>query len=101
VLDHLDDLASDLSAIHGIRDLTELSGPAFFKLAHRAGSYQGVMRDVLTAEAQAAGGDTAGPAQPAQTAPPPGNGPRQVGGSRAELMAEPAFAGILSFGAMS
>ena len=33
LLAYLDDIASDLSAIHGIRDMTQLSGPVFCKLA--------------------------------------------------------------------
>ena len=43
MLDHLDDLASDFSAIHGIRDMLALPGPVFFSLAYRLSAYQGVM----------------------------------------------------------
>lgn len=44
MLDHLDDLESDFSAIHRISDIYALDGPRFFKLAYRMSAYQGVMR---------------------------------------------------------
>ena len=44
VLDHLDDLASDFSAIHRITDMSRLTGEAFFKLAFRMSAYQSVMQ---------------------------------------------------------
>lgn len=43
VLDHLEDLESDFSAIHGIRDMYSLPGPQFFSLAMRMSAYRGVM----------------------------------------------------------
>ena len=49
LLGYLDDMASDLSAIHGIRDMTQLSGPAFCKLAMRLTAYESVMRARVTA----------------------------------------------------
>ena len=41
--DHLADLASDFSAVHGIRDMLSLPGPVFFAFAYRLSAYQGVM----------------------------------------------------------
>lgn len=95
VLDHLDDLASDFSAIHGIPDILALDGPTFFKLAYRIGCYQGVMRDFVLARAANEREEQApAPSRPARVA----NGQRQVvGGTRAELQMAPEFAGIFSF----
>lgn len=92
MLDHLDDLASDFSAIHGIPDILDLDGPAFMRLAYRIGCYQGVMRDLVLAKA-------AGEREERPSASPqPANGKRQVvGGTRAELQMAPEFAGIFSF----
>ncbi len=96
MLDHLDDLASDLSAVHGITDMGALPGPVFFKLAHRVAAYPGVMQHLVAGQSQGARVD------PPPAAPQPaGDGREMVGGTRAELMAEPAFAGLLSFGTMS
>ncbi len=44
VLDYLDDLESDFSAIHRIEDMYELDGPRFFSLAMRLAAYPGVMQ---------------------------------------------------------
>jgi hypothetical protein len=44
VLGHLDDLASDFSAIHRVDDIYALPGPAFFRFAFRLGAYQGVIQ---------------------------------------------------------
>ena len=44
MLDHMDDLASDFSAIHRITDMSRLTGEAFFKLAFRMSAYQSVMQ---------------------------------------------------------
>ena len=52
MLDHLDDLASDFSAIHRITDMSRLTGEAFFKLAFRMSAYQSVMQARVLAEAR-------------------------------------------------
>jgi hypothetical protein len=52
VIDHLDDLESDFSAIHRVDDIYDLDGPQFFKKAWRMSAYQGVMRMRLEAEAE-------------------------------------------------
>lgn len=44
VLDHLDDLESDFSAIHRVADIHALEGPRFFRMAHRINAYEGVMK---------------------------------------------------------
>jgi hypothetical protein len=90
-LDHLDDLASDFSAVHGIGDIMALDGPTFFRLAFRIGSYQGVMRDLVMAEAAAERQQE--PAGPVGALP----GRQVVGASRAELQSEPLFAQVFSF----
>jgi hypothetical protein len=94
VLDHLHDLASDFSVFHQVRDITTLDGPTFCHLAWRLPAYEGVMRARALAEAEAAQ-----PAAPAQHAPQAARRPQEVNpGSRAALMADPAFKGIFSFG---
>ena len=51
ILDHLDDLESDFSAIHGIRDMWRMPSPQFFRMAERMPHYQGAMRDFVENEA--------------------------------------------------
>ena len=97
MLDHLDDLASDFSAIHGIPDILALDGPAFMRLAYRIGCYQGVMRDLVMAQAAREREENSPASQRPAWA---GNGQRQVvGGTQAELQMAPEFAGIFSFAA--
>lgn len=43
VLDHLADVTSDLSAIHGIRDANEMEATVFFQFAARLAAYPGVV----------------------------------------------------------
>jgi hypothetical protein len=50
-LDHLDDLESDFSAIHGVRNMLALPAPQFFRMAERMPAYQGMMRSVVEREA--------------------------------------------------
>lgn len=91
-MDHLDDVASDLSVFHRIDDIGVLDGPTFFRLAWRLPAYNGVMRAIVTAEHQEA------TARGADEAYAPGR-PRDINpGTQASLAAEPAFAGIFSFG---
>jgi hypothetical protein len=54
VIDHLDDIASDLSVFHGIRDAGEMESSVFFMLARRLGAYQGA----VAARSQDQGGGT-------------------------------------------
>lgn len=45
VLDHLEDIDSDMSAFHRVDDaLTTLPAPLYFARAQRLGAYQGVMQ---------------------------------------------------------
>ncbi|GAB2695870.1 hypothetical protein [Kitasatospora kifunensis] len=92
MLDYLDDIASDLSAFHRIDDPELLSGPRYFALAWRLAAYQGVMQSRALA---------ARDEQPASGVPSHSPAPRGDinPGVRATLQAEPAFAGIFSFGA--
>jgi hypothetical protein len=90
VLDHRADLASDFSAIHGIRDMLALPGPVFFALAYRMSAYQGVM--AARAAEQEAEQSPQPHAQPERRAAPA----EQVT-PRAVLQTDAAFAGIFSF----
>ncbi|MEV7770587.1 hypothetical protein [Kitasatospora sp. NPDC086791] len=90
VLDHLDDLASDFSVFHRIPDVTTLDGPTFLRLAWRMPAYEGVMRAAALAAREA---DT-GPA-PRMA---PGRQEEINPGTRTALMADPAFAGLFSYG---
>ena len=44
ILKHIQDIESDLSAIHGIDDMWSMDGPRFFRFAWRLPAYQGAMR---------------------------------------------------------
>lgn len=56
MLEHLRDLESDFSAIHGIQinidtgDYGGLSGPKFFRMCYRIGAYPGVIQAVVSQE---------------------------------------------------
>ena len=80
---------------HRITDIGELPGPTFFKLAWRMSAYAGVMQS-RAQEAQ----DESRPASPAQEPFTYGTARQDEvnPGTRATLMAEPAFKGIFSFG---
>lgn len=46
MLDHLDDIESDLSAIHRIDDMWSMEAGRFFRFARRLPAYKGAMRAV-------------------------------------------------------
>jgi hypothetical protein len=94
VCDHLDDLASDFSAIHGIRDMLALPGPTWLALAYRLSAYQGVM--ALRAAEQDREDAPGAPGAP----PGRAEAPEQVT-PKAVLQNDAAFAGIFSFGEMT
>jgi hypothetical protein len=50
VLDHLDDIESDMSAIHRIDNMYDMPPQKFFRFALRLPAYQGVMRARIEAE---------------------------------------------------
>lgn len=80
MLDHLDDLVSDFSAIHRIDDIYALGGERFFNLANRVVAYPGVMR--IHAELQAS-------AQRAEA------GIDRVGGTASEIAASPDLSDLI------
>ncbi|MEU8920293.1 hypothetical protein AB0D10_05055 [Kitasatospora sp. NPDC048545] len=92
MLDHLDDLASDFSVFHRIPDVTVLDGPTFLRLAWRMPAYQGVMQARAAAYQEA---DTSAGATPRMA---PGRHEEINPGTRTSLMADPAFAGLFSYG---
>jgi hypothetical protein len=51
VLKHLDDIESDLSAIHRIDDMWAMEAGRFFRFAHRLPAYKGAMRAIAEAQA--------------------------------------------------
>ncbi|MCX4750896.1 hypothetical protein OG455_41180 [Kitasatospora sp. NBC_01287] len=91
----MDDIESDLSVFHRIDDPTALDGPRYFRLVWRLAAYQGVMQArTLAARDEQQQSPAAGPRHEA------GTGRRDINpGIRATLQAEPAFAGVFSFGA--
>ena len=91
MLDHLRDLASDFSAVHGIRDMLALPGPVFFAFAYRMSAYQGVMA------ARAAEQEDDGP-RAAQEPPPRRTAPDEQVTPKVVLQTDAAFKGIFSFG---
>lgn len=95
MLDHVDDIASDMSVFHRIDDVTTLDGPTFFRLAWRLPAYTGVMQARAIAESETSGPQSA--AQQPFTYSAPAR--RDVNpGTKATLMSEPAFQGVFSFG---
>ena len=68
MLDHLDDVASDLSAFHRVDDPMRLSSSRYFLLAERLPAYQGAVASALAAKAA--------PALP--VAPGSGGGPEVI-----------------------
>lgn len=51
MLKHLDDIESDLSAIHRIDDMWSMNGPKFFRFAYRLPAYKGAMRAIAEKQA--------------------------------------------------
>lgn len=93
VLDHLDDIASDLSVFHRIDAPSTLAGPEYFKLAMRLYCYAGVMQQRVIAEQQQ---EEARPSVAGQSSRAYGSEVNP--GTQATLMAAPEFAGVFSFG---
>lgn len=50
MIDHIDDIESDLSAIHRIDDMWSMEAGRFFRYATRLPAYRGVMRMVAERE---------------------------------------------------
>lgn len=77
---------------HRIDDASALEGPTFLRLAYRLPAYAGVMQARATAQRDEPSSSpsqaTGGYAAPQRDVNP---------GTRATLMAEPAFAGVFSF----
>lgn len=57
VLDHLEDIDSDMSVFHRVDDAREtLPAPLYFARAHRLGAYTGVMQSRILEQKQQDGG---------------------------------------------
>lgn len=87
MLDYLADLEADFRVFYRVDDFDELTGPQFLSLAMRVSAYQGVIAARLADQQE-----------PTRT----GSGHRQevrrVESNRETLMADPAFAGGVSWG---
>jgi hypothetical protein len=86
VLEHLDDLDADFRALYrvdgvGDEDFGELSGPRFLALAERTFCYEGTMAALAAGQSE--------------TSRPESR--EVVPATKAELMADPAFAGLFDF----
>lgn len=84
-----------MSAIHRVDDIWSMPARRFFPLAWRLPAYEGVMRARALAEERES--------RPAQTQAPqaayPATRAREINpGTKATLQADPAFAGLISFG---
>jgi len=97
VPEHIDDLASDFSAIHGVRDIASMPGRVFFRLAFRLTAYQGVMRERITSALQ----EQEGTPQPQYGAPRHREGVTEIPATKAALSSHPDMADIFSFGSGS
>lgn len=51
MLKHLDDIESDMSAIHRIDDIWSMNGPRFFRFAYRLPAYKGTVRAIAEKQA--------------------------------------------------
>lgn len=91
MLDCLDDIASDMSVFHRVDDITALDGPTLFRLAWRLPAYEGAMR-LRVMEAHDADPDSA------RASTGVADGSNWNPGTQATLMADPALAGVFSFG---
>lgn len=58
MIDHLTDIASDLSAFHRIDDLGEMEAAVFFALAYRLPAYRGAMAAVVARQREEQDGGT-------------------------------------------
>jgi hypothetical protein len=56
VTDYLPDIASDLSAFHGIDDAGEMEAAVFYMLAYRLPAYQGAMAAVVAQQRHGSSG---------------------------------------------
>ena len=118
---HLDDVASDFSAIHRVPDITVLDGRSFFRLAHRLTAYRGVMRERALAEQEEGAPPPAAQQPPQPTvapepaapiraarrgapellpAPPASRGATMVPGTKVALQNDEVFRGMFSFSTM-
>ncbi len=101
VLTHLDDVASDFSAIHRVPDIRRLSGPVFFRFAFRLTAYESVMRarHVDAAAERAAAGTPPDEAfRYGADTPSPRRGVTDVPATKVALQADPLMSKIISFG---
>lgn len=100
MLTHLDDVASDFSAIHRVPDIRVLSGPVFFRFAFRLTAYESVMR---ARHMDAAADGVPAPGHAPAAGPQPGGTPRRgaaaVPATRTAVMAHPELSKIISFAA--
>ena len=65
MLTHLDDVCSDLSVFHGVRDASRLDAVTFHKLVYRLAAYQGAVAARAAAQQeQGKGGGTLRAAEP-------------------------------------
>lgn len=72
VLDHFEDVVSDLSVFHRVDDWRELPSSRFFQWAERLPAYEGAVRAAfLAARAASATSPPLGPAGEGVSEPPP------------------------------
>ncbi len=89
VVDHLADLESDFSAVHGIPDMWVLPGPKWLRLAVRLVAYTGVMQ----ARAQGLLDQQAASSEPVAVQGPPG----PVAGDRESIESSDVLAGLIDW----
>lgn len=85
VLDHLPDLEADFLVFYRVEDIESLTGPRFLSLALRVFAYQGVMAALAVAQQD-------------NSTSRNGTEVRQVESNREAVLADPAFAGLVSWG---
>lgn len=85
VLDHLPDLEADFLVFYRVECIESLTGPRFLSLALRVFAYQGVMAALAVAQQD-------------NSTSRNGTEVRQVESNREAVLADPAFAGLVSWG---
>jgi hypothetical protein len=99
VLDWLDEIESDMSAVHRVDDIWSMPAAKFFRFAWLLPAYRGAVRERRLREQHETGEDAPAPQQ--QYEPPGYTGPSRNGpapGTRTLIENDPMFSQIIGFG---
>jgi hypothetical protein len=97
VIPHLDDIESDMSAIHRVDDIWSMPAAKFFRFAWRLPCYRGAMRERALAEQHGQEQGSAAPVRQA-TQPAPRAAPSHSTPVTKQAMSDPVMSKIFDFG---